>query len=154
MRTRQGAMIGLVACGLLLALVTPALCQGPEDLGLGDLGGLGGLGGGLGLLGPALGGMLRGGAGAAAAPATTVVIQQPALLLGGDSIYLAYNGKLLRLDAKTLKKQAEFTYAAPATTGAGAVHSTSAGPLLLDEAPAAAKPPLVPGAKPAAGPQG
>ena len=146
----------------LLALLTaaPGFCQGggPEDLGLGDLGGMGGLGalGGLGgMLGPALGGMMGGG-GASAAAAPTVIVMQPTLLAVGDSIYLAHNGKLMRFDAKTLKKLAEVTYADPvstATAGAGGVvRGTSQGPKMLEDNPSIPKPGLLPGAKPAPGP--
>ncbi len=153
----------LVVAGCLIALsALPGACQGggPEDLDLGILGGMGGLGGGGGLAG-LLGGLggLRGvaGAGMGAAPAAppVVIVTQPVMLFHGDSLYIAWQGKVMRFDAVTLRKQAEGVYgealAVPQQAGT-MFRGSSTGPQLLQDAPAAPRPPLVPGARPVPGP--
>lgn len=132
----------------VIALLTgPAFCQG-DDMGLGDLlGGMGGMGG-LGML-SGLGGLSAPMLGAAGAT-PHVVVSQPAMLISGDNLYIACNGKVIRFNALTLEKKAEAWYEEPQTqlvpTGTGT------GPSLITPAPAGAVPPLVPGATPSTGP--
>jgi len=138
-------MTNFAVIGLLTGT---AFCQG-DDMGLGDLlGGMGGMGG-LGLLG-GLGGLTAPMLGAGGAAAPSVVISQPAMLISGENLYIACNGKVIRFNALTLEKKAEAWYEEPQTqlvpTGAGT------GPSLITPAPAGAVPPLVPGATPSTGP--
>lgn len=150
MRRTVAAPACLFAFALLLCPITGALCQ-EDDLGLGDL--LGGAGGGQ-LLGM-LGGMGGGGIGAAAG-GSKVIVSQPAMVVHGNFLYLATDGKLMKFDLDTLTKVAEVTYG-PSTATAGAVttQGSSAGPKVIKGAPGRAsgsKPPLVPGATPMAAP--
>ena len=104
----------------------------------GMLGALAGLGG----LGAARGGQ-------------TIVISQPAMVVHGNSIYVAYEGRVTRLDAETLQPLAEGTYWTPQRGGGlqPTVQGSSTGPKLLpDEPPGMPRPPLVPGALPSTGP--
>jgi len=150
MRRTVAAPACVLALALLLCPVTGALCQ-DDDLGLGDL--LGGAGGGQ-LLGM-LGGMGGGGLGAAAGGAK-VIVSQPAMVVHGNFLYLATDGKLMKFDLDTLAKLAEVTYG-PSTAAAGAVttQGSSTGPKVIQGAtgrPGGAKPPLIPGATPMAAP--
>jgi len=99
MRRTVAAPACVLALALLLCPVTGALCQ-DDDLGLGDL--LGGAGGGQ-LLGM-LGGMGGGGLGAAAGGAK-VIVSQPAMVVHGNFLYLATDGKLMKFDLDTLAKR-------------------------------------------------
>lgn len=133
---------------VLLMVAVPALGQGQaptiglEDLGLGDLGGMGGLG----LLG-ALGGLGGGLPGAALAPSQTVIIAQPAMLIHGNSLYVAYQGTVVKLNLNTLEREAEATYWNPPVPGPAGPGVTE-GLRMLPPDPAAPRPPLVPGAAP------
>ena len=141
----------VVLCVLLIS-AAPVLGQGQaptlglEDLGLGDLGGMGGLG----LLG-ALGGLGGGLSGAAPAPAQTIIIAQPAMLIHGNSLYIAYQGTVVKLNLDTLEKEAEATYWKPPFPGPAGPGVTE-GLRMLPPEPGAPRPPLVPGATPPPGP--
>ncbi|NSW56727.1 MAG: hypothetical protein HPY44_11985 [Armatimonadetes bacterium] len=145
---KRCAAILITSLALIGFLTGTAFCQG-DDMGLGDLlGGMGGMGG-LGLLG-GLGGLSASALGAGGAAAPSVVISQPAMLISGDNLYIACNGKVIRFNALTLEKKAEAWYEEPQTqlipTGTGT------GPSLIAPAPGGAVPPLVPGATPSTGP--
>lgn len=148
-RTAVLPPVGVLCVMLIVAAPAFGQAQAPtlglEDLGLGDLTGMGSLG----LLG-ALGG-LGGGLPAAPAPAQTVIIAQPAMLVHGNSLYVAYQGTVVKLDLETLEKQAEATYWKPPLAGPGGPGVTE-GLRMLPPEPDTPRPPLVPGATPAPGP--
>lgn len=156
----------LCAACLVAWAAWPAAAQGGL---LGGLGGLGGAGGGedmgfdlgallnpqvLGALG-GLGGLGSLVGGTTAAPGVSVVVSQPAMLIHGNSLYVAYEGKITKFDAETLQVQAQATYGTPpAVAGGGtALPAASLGPRLLQpDLPGMPTPPLVPGARPGTGP--
>ncbi len=158
MARRVTTVIG-IATIVLVTATGAAWCQDLDALGLGDLlgggagGNLGGLGGlsNLGMLGALGGGMLPG-AGGGAAP--TIIVSQPAMLVHGNSLYIAADGKVTKFDLVSLKKLGEAFYGTPSATATTTIQTapTGAAPMLIEGLPTGNKPPLVPGATPSTGP--
>lgn len=157
MRRSHKASAGLVVLALMVLTAGTGLCQDMDDLGLGDLLGGGGVGAGqlMGLLG-GMGGLGALGGGAGVGPAApTVIVSQPAMVVHGDYLYIAQDGKIMKLDLETLKLVAEGTYSVPRMAAGVTTHQgTSTGPRVI---PGQAgqpqnRPPLVPGATPMATP--